>query len=64
MKKSSSNKPSLPKDVPLEIKYRAMVNEKNYWRTRYELLLKYGTLVPTLKRVNYENKLKEHRKRN
>ena len=32
------------KEQTLESRLRAMEAEKNYWKTRYELLLKYGVV--------------------
>ncbi len=43
MSKSSSKEPNLIGELSLESKLEAMTNERNYWKTRHDLLEKYGS---------------------
>jgi hypothetical protein len=42
MSKSGSTEKSIPEDLSVEVKLSALQSEVNYWKTRYELLKKYG----------------------
>lgn len=42
--KSSQSGPSLVGDIPIDIKVKALESEVLHWKTRYELLLKYGSV--------------------
>ena len=41
MSKSNSNEPTMD-EIPVEVRISALQSEVNYWKTRYELLEKYG----------------------